>query len=333
MSFASMSGEVKGAVPKIPFDYCYTLVNRARQDAYRQNLWSFLTFESNWTSPAWIQAGTVSVTQGSPTITFDSTASAAIYAQYLQPPSAITQRQFRIGVGTIYNIWAANYSNTSAIVLTLDRNYQEPTATLQPYTILQCYYAAPVQDFWCWVSIRDMLNYNDLIYTKSRAWIDARDPQRSIYYIPTHCVPYQLDQNPASPTYQWQLFELWGQPSYVLTYQLYGIRKGVALVNDSDTMPPQIGEDCVIALATKYGYQWAEANKGDIPRGAGSDYRFLIGEVAKDYSRLFSDYRRQDRSTMDNWRTRARPRHGWGWWGAYYNGINATANPGGFFQG
>ena len=49
MSFFTMATELTGIVPKMPWDYSMTIVNRATLDAYRQNLWSFLTFESNWT--------------------------------------------------------------------------------------------------------------------------------------------------------------------------------------------------------------------------------------------------------------------------------------------
>jgi hypothetical protein len=322
-----MWNEVTGLVPKFPADYAKTLVQRAWRDVRRQNLWSFLLYESNWTSPAILNAGTVTVTQGLSTITFNAAASAAINAVALMPPSPVTQRQFRVGIGTIYNIWGLNAANPSAVVLTLDRNYQEPSGAGIPYSIYQCYYPSPVQDFWCWMSVRDMINYNTLITTAKRAEIDQRDPQRTIYYIPTHVLPYETDLNPSSPTYRNLMFELWGQPQYVLTYQLYLLRKGMAFNADSDTLPPQIGEDCVIALASKYAYQWAEANKVD-SRMTGSDYRFLVGQAEADYKRLFREYRMQDRSSVDNFATKLR--RGWAWpqLCGWYSSIAGQASPG-----
>src|SRR5208282_271815 len=110
----------------------------------------------------------------------------------------------------------------------------------------------------------------------------------------THVVPYQLDLNPASATYRYMLFELWGQPSFVLTYQLAGIRKGTGLlVNPSDTIPPQLGEDCVMSLARYYAYQWAEVSND---RRAGGGL----------YNRLLREYRLQDRSLADNFKTQLR---------------------------
>ncbi len=107
MSFFTMTTELTGIIGKMPFDYASAIINRATLDAYRQNLWSFLTFESNWTSPGWINAGNVTVQQGNNVILFDPvTATPALNAVGMYP-SPVTKRQFRTGgVGTIYNIWA-----------------------------------------------------------------------------------------------------------------------------------------------------------------------------------------------------------------------------------
>jgi len=318
-----MWSELTGLVPKLPPDYAKTLINRAWRDVRRQNLWSFLLFEGNWTSPGLLNTGTATVTQGSNQVVFNAAAATAIGAIGFYP-STVTQRQFRVGVGTIYNIWGWN-AVTSTI--TLDRPYQESSAANIAYTIYQVYYAAPMKDFWQWITVRDMVNYNDLVTTTQRSAIDARDPQRTIYYIPTNVVPYQMDMNPASSTYTWPMFELWGQPSYILTYQLYGLRKGAELVNPTDILPPQVGEDCVMARARALAYEWSEANKQDSHQ-EGADFRFLMGEAMNDYKRLFSEYRRQDRAYVDNFRTKLR-RTGplpnlFGW----YNSIAGYASPG-----
>jgi hypothetical protein len=298
----NLYNELTGIVPKISVTYAKTIINRARADTYRKNLWSFQLFEANWVSPAIINAGTCNPTQGANTVVFDSTASAALIANNVAGPfpTPLTQRQFRVGISTIYNIWS--YANNSGTVtLTLDRPFTDPGGAGQSYAVYQCYYPAPMQDFRAWITVRDIYNFNDLALDTDRNEIDLRDPQRTIFYIPTHVLPYGLNLNPASPQYQWPMFELWGQPSYVLTYQLYGLRRGVPLVNDSDTLPPQIGEDCVQALARNYAYEWAEANKGDMPRNQGSDFRFLMGDAMAQYKRLYAEYRRDDREMFDNW--------------------------------
>lgn len=412
MSFFTMTTELTGVVPKLPFDYASTIVNRATLDAYRQNLWSFLTFESNWTSPGWINAGNVTVQQGNSVILFDPvTATPALNAVGMYP-SPLTQRQFRTGgVGTIYNIWAYSipagtvttngmtiswetgttfdvFGNQNILVgqpiilggvpftvasivsptsltvttsagsasgvafstgaiATLDRPYQEPAVANQGYSIFQCYYVSPVPDFKGWAEIRDMVNYNYLFTNKTRAYFDQRDPQRTFCYIPTHVAFYQNDQNPNSATYGWPMFEMWGAPTYQLTYQLYGYRKGfvlvngvptpvsasslgsgqpVALVNPSDDLPAALGEDCVMAKARYYAYEWAEANriKGDRI----GNYIQLKNGALVEYKNLYRDYRRDDRATTDAWHTKFRRSRDWPNREASYNAIAGVASPG-----
>ena len=319
-----MQAELVGMVSWLPPDYAKTCVLRSFSDICRKNLWSFLVFEGNWTSPAIVNAGQATTVQGQNAITLNAAASAAAIAIAFGPPSTIIQRQFRVGIGTIYNIWGINASNPNAVVLTLDRLYAEPSGT-SAYQIYQVYYPAvaqqgldtvPVTDFREWIGIRDINNFNNLFTTKSRAWVNERDPQRTVYYLPTHAVPYQLDLNPASPTYKCLLFELWGQPSFVLTYQLAGIRRGDGiLVNPSDEIPPQLGEDCVMSLARYYAYQWGALN-WQAAWGPRPNFEAMMQmEVSNDrrpgrplglWNRLFAEYRMQDRSAMDNFKTRLR---------------------------
>jgi hypothetical protein len=416
-----MQSEVSGVIPRAPWDYCGTIVNRAVLDAYRQNLWSFLTFESNWTSPGWIQTGTVLVTQGSNVIQFDPMqATPAINAIGFQP-SPVTKRQFRVGVGTIYNIWQyvsiSGTVNTNVLgagaalpgaglpgsflpgfgsptlfvaewtsggnflagmngawngfqlvisgvqytivsvpspttmyltssagiqvganfqiggIATLDRPYQEPSGAAVGYSIFQCYYASPVQDFKGWAAIRDMINYNDLFFHQSRAWVDIRDPQRTWYQIPTHVVYYQNDMNPQSSTFGWPMFELWGPPTYVLTYQLYGYRKGFttvngidqALVNPADSLPSALGEDCVMAKARSYAYAWAEANrqKGDV-----GNFLQLKREDEAEFKRLYRDYRRDDMAMVNAFHTKFRRSRAYPNQEGSFNSFSGIANPG-----
>ena len=40
-----------------------------------------------------------------------------------------------------------------------------------------------------------------------------------------------------------------------------------------------------------------------MPRNVGSDFKFLSGASMANYKRLYGEYRRQDRETVDNWYT------------------------------
>ncbi len=328
MAFLDMYQELTGTIPKLPVDYAQTLVQRAYADVRRKNLWSFQLLEANWVTPNPITAGTVTTQQGSNQVVFDTTASAALAAVYPGGPlpNGLLSRQFRVGISTIYNIW--DYSIAGSIVtITLDRPYTDVSAT-SSYMAYQCYLTSPVEDFYAWINVRDITNFNDLVTMVTRKEIDERDPQRTIFYIPTHCVTYQLNLNPDSPQYRWPMFELWGQPNYSLVYQLYLIRKGQPLIQDTDEIPPQIGEDCVMALARNYAYEWAEANKGDMPRNAGSNFLFLMEKAKADYRRLFAEYRKQERELVDNWYDIRRHRSWLANIDGYYNSIGNTANPG-----
>ena len=117
MAFQDMRAELRGCVPKLPFVYTSTLINRAYRTIRESNLWSFQLFESSWITPPLISTGTVTCATGSPNITFNATAVSAINAaQLLSTYSLITQRQFRnSAAGGIYNIISYNSLTRAAI--------------------------------------------------------------------------------------------------------------------------------------------------------------------------------------------------------------------------
>lgn len=331
MAFVDMFNELTGWVPKLDVDLAKKLVNRSWTEIRRANLWSFQLFEGNWISPATVKTGTVTTTQGSNTVVFNAAAATVLDAiALLGPfPTPLIQRQFRISAATtIYNIWAWDSATRT---MTLDRPFVEASVSGSGYMVYQCYYPAPMRDWLTWIDVVDMTNFNPLNTLTTRTQINQRDPQRSIFYLPTDVAPYQTDQNPDSETFGFQLFELWGQPAYVLPYQLYGIRRGVALDDDEDDLPQGgmiVGEDAVIEGAKVYAYEWAESMKGELLRNAGPDYKFLMGKCQKRFSELIRQYRKDDRERVDNWYT-VRRRRGWlpnidG----YFNSLANTANPG-----
>lgn len=330
MALLDMMSELRGSVPKLPFSFTKTLINRAYGTIRNANLWSFQLFESSWISPPPCTTGTVTVTQGSATITFNAAAYAALLSsQTAYAYSPITIRQFRIGIGGIYNIISINFSTGVAL---LDRIYGDsPSGASQSYTVYQAYYAAPYSDFLTWKSVRNQSMFLDLGLEMTRAEVDARDPQRSWYQFPTEVVPLGVDMRGsgtanASATLGYPMFELWGQATTPFTYQCYGIRKGVDLSLPTDTLPFAIPEHLVLAKARRYAYEWAEANKEMSPRSQGPDFRFLMGATEDEYKKELTKYRRQDKELVDNWfSTRAAS------WGSkafgYYNTIAGVAGP------
>lgn len=326
MSFQSMASELRGSMPKMPYPFAQTLINRAWREVRDKNLWSFQLAEGQWISPAQITTGTATTIQGSTIIQMDADATAAIQANGSTVYSLITQRQFRIGSGGVYNIIAWNPGTGQ---LTVDRMYGELSETNASYFIYQVYYPSPSKTFLRFMTVRDMQNFNDLFIVTTREELDQQDPQRTWWTFPTHVIPYKPDNRQGTSTPGYMLHELWGAPQYNLNYQLLYIDKGGPLVNPTDELPMAIGEDVVLAKARTYAYEWAEGNKGALERNQGPDYRFLMGAAEKQFETLFKNYRREDRETCDNFFSAGR-KSGYGRQWGQYNSISGTANPGWF---
>ena len=325
-----MQAELRGSLPKLPYAYSKTLVNRAWRKVRESHLWSFNLFVSNWITPPALTGGqgTVTVVQGSPSITFDATAVTAINALVAANPYApATVFQFRIGVGDIYSIIA--YNNVTGAA-TLDRMWADPGGASLTFQLYQLYYPAPYKDFLGWLTVRNMQMFIDMDLTKNRQWVDATDPQRTWYQFPTKVIPYGIDTRGqgtanASATLGYPLFELWGQPVAPFTYACYGMRRGTDLVNPTDTLPAGIGEDLVTALARVYAYEWALANMDIVPRSQGPDWRFLIGQAQAVYNALLVQYRRQDKEFCNNYFSQFGMPMGVGI--GIYNTISGIASP------
>src|SRR5438477_215032 len=144
MSLLDMQNELRGCVPKVPLAYCKTLVNRAWRTVRERNLWSFQLFEGEWITPGIVTGtGQATVTQGLNTVSLDAAATTFLDAALLaQPWSGITQRQFRVQLSGIYNIWDydPNGNGAGLGLLTLDRQFAESSGTGNGYQIYQCYY-------------------------------------------------------------------------------------------------------------------------------------------------------------------------------------------------
>lgn len=329
--------ELRGSVPKLPFAFAKTLVNRAWRNIRESNLWSFQLSEYAWITPPPLTTGTATFSTGFDTVTFDSTAQAAIASwQTANPYALFTTQQFRggnvAGLSGIYNIIAYDGAGTA----TLDRIYADPGGTNAAYTVFQCYYVAPWTDFYALLSVRNMQMFLNLDLNHTRSWVDARDPQRSWYQFPTHVIPWGADQRGSqqsqdgkyypSATLGQMLFELWGIPITPFTYDVYAIRRGSDLVNPTDTLPYNIGQDLVMELAKYYAYEWAEANKDMVPRAQGPDFRFLMGQTMDWYKKLLSQYKRDDKEALDNYLHYKEPDIASMAFG-YYNTISGVSGP------
>src|SRR2546426_4051499 len=201
-------GFLMGSVPRLSVFLADQLINSAWQDIQTSRRWSFQVAETVLQAPGQITVGAASVTQFSNQVVGNAAASAAWTG--LSNP-ILTLRQFRVPTGPIYNIIAADFSVPAAVVLTLDRDYQEITNPTATYLVYRCYYQAPSSDFLKWTSVVDPFNGYQLGLAMTKPEIDMADPLRGALSNPTVISSYKYEtigNDPDVPT-----FELWPHPT------------------------------------------------------------------------------------------------------------------------
>lgn len=322
MSLSTMIAEMRGCVPGYSAILARTHVREAWRDIRKMTGWSFQLGTGSVSTPGKVSDGTVTVQLGSNVVIADAAATAA-WAAAGTPLSFLSQRQFRVGAGTIYNIISYDDGTTSPAdpavnnnfpfaTIVLDRLYSDLVASNAPqptqgYTIYQCYFASPVRNFNAWEGFCDVTN---VIWLKcnaghdDRVRIDRSDPQRQIFSNPGTLLPYGVDTRPGSSTIGHMMYELYPQPQAQYAYQTWYTFDGPDLVAPGDTLPYPMTEDVVKSRARVKAYEWAEANKNQSnPRGAGSDYRFLMGSAQSEFTQQIHDLRMLDRDRCDMWKS------------------------------
>lgn len=308
MSLSTMVAENRGCVSDYSAALSRIHIRNAWVDIRNLKGWSFQLVNTGFTVPGLVNAGSVTVNLGAMTVLGDATASAA-WATASNPTSLITQRQFRIGQGTIYDIVAADFTNPAAAVLTLDRPwidayYLGPT---QGYSIYQPYIVAPVASFQAWEYFLDVRNVIALQVNNTRdilEKVNEADPQRQVFSNPGNLFPHGVDSRPGSATLGYPRFELYPQPQSIYVYSAGYSWAGPELtdVPSQSAVPTPITEHVVKTLARVKAYEWAEANKNqDNPRGMGADYRFLMQSAQAEYSAQIKEIRSIDRDIYDAW--------------------------------
>lgn len=309
---ADMIGELSGNVAGVDQAYAKTLINEAWEDVRRMGGWSFQFGETGFTVPGALATGTVTLRFGSATVIGDANATAA-WSTASQYGSLITQRQFRSGgtsgAGTMYDIIAYNPTGSGAFAtLTLNRPFTDPLTSLtapvavQEYFVYQPYIVAPVKGFRRWLTVYDIANSGWLMVRGDRRAKPGpgNDPQRQIFANPDRLLALGTDTRQNSSTAGWQRYELWPGPQNQYLYQAWYLHFGPDLVNLSDELPVGIPESMIKARARYRCYEQAEANKDpNNPRGAGADFRFLMGAADKQFTAQLKQARIEDRDKCD----------------------------------
>jgi hypothetical protein len=297
MAFANLWSELLGHVPELDSLLAQTLINRAWKDIREARQWSWLRGFGVMVAPQNITTGTVSVTQFSKTVTLDSAANAAL--NNLNNP-LITQRQFRVSQGPIYNI--AGYSNGSS-TLTLDRPYMEQNLTGAPYACYRCYYQPVdssgnlVSDFLLFKSIINPIDGYAIVGENlrlTRQEIDARDPTRGSQDVMYTLANFSVDSNGVP------IFEAWPHPTSARAYLCLYIKRGAELSSSVD-LPVTLSSHMVIEHAMDYVCDWAMENTGRYPSLKGVDWRLLKAEHSRKYKTMLNDaMRNDDNLLLDN---------------------------------
>lgn len=309
MSLSSMIAEMRGVVPNYSAALARTHLRNGWQDIRNLKGWSFQVGNTGYTVPGLVNAGSVTVTLGSNQVIGDTAATAA-WATASNPTSLITQRQFRTGQGTIYNIIAYDTTtNAPFATLTLDRVWIDSyyLGSGQAYSMYQPYIVAPVPNFQAWEFFMDVRNVIHLDVNNTRGiWekVNQADPQRQIFSNPGNVIPHGVDTRPGSSTFGYPVFELYPQPQSIFVYQVGYSWAGAELTDIPNTsaVPYPMTEHCIKTLARVKAYEFAEANKNAAnPRGAGADYRFLMQSAMAEYSAQLKEIRSIDRDIYDAW--------------------------------
>ena len=284
MAFQDYYSELIGAVPALPPTLAQTFVNRAWKELRDLRLWSFLIGFNDIPTPVAISAGTASVVFNTNTVNVDSTAGPALNAVALSnPPLSGTigvGRQFRLAPGPLYTItgWVYN-SGPGTGVITLDRNFEGPTANNQAYQVYKAYYNPPVADFLRYIAVTNMstaytITNRSLLYSQSR--LAEVDPQRTqqgdAYYLSQFTIP---------PTGN-VVHEFYPHPTNGALYTTVYRRRGADLSATVD-LPYSFPSDLLLNRAYNHSYRWALSNCGNIPQLANTNWMYLLEVNKKEY--------------------------------------------------
>lgn len=308
-----LSAQLSGDIPGLPQAFARKHVNEAFAEVKRERLWSWNIGEGILLTPQILQgAGTVSVVNGNPFITFDTIARSAIAPFLLQNPPFI-QYQFRVGAGPIYNY--VTYDPSTGIAM-LDRIYGETTFGGATFATYKCYYGPPsvdgtqtgqVQDFLRYLSINNttqgyVISGRRLYMTREE--LNRRDPLRGAQGNPYYAATYRPTPNSsalpqASGGQGIMLYELWPHPTYQQSL-LCQYEKDHFTMQPYDYFPVPANLKLIQFKAQEYAYRWAIVNQGRIPELRGVDWRYLLEEVKRSYSLELVTAKRQDNEIMLN---------------------------------
>ena len=132
------------------------------------------------------------------------------------------------------------------------------------------------------------------------------DPARQIASNPWAMLPIGLDlrgqgTDTPSATLGQQLYEMYPYPTVEIAYMWWAVVDWPHLVNNSDTLPPQITEEVVTQKALTWAYRDAESRKDVMAaKGSGGNYLALKRQAEEDFLDRLKTLRLKDRDAVDS---------------------------------
>ncbi len=307
MTLLEFTAELTGTLPGLSPMLAQRHIQRAWQDIQNERRWSFLVVDAAIVCPVMLTAGSFAITQFSPTVTANATASAALLPFVTGTP-LLTQMQIRFGgtstltAGQIYRIMAVDDSNPTALVLTLDRELVEITNAVSTYQCYRCYVTPPQSNFLAWDQIVDMTYGFKLKLNYTSGSFDVMDPQRTSQGDAYYCGffrgagPYGTN-NTADPNQITgaPIYELWPAPTSGRNFYTRFNLKGLDLADQTYSQPTQIEDQLILERAYGwYSYKFAQANVSNFPTLKNANWLAMIQESRGAYKELLTKAKRDD---------------------------------------
>ena len=236
-NYAQVWNQVLLRAPDVGPMIAQNLVRNAFLRVAERRRWSWLIKFGQFISPAVYNTGTVTVTQGSATVTGSGTAWT----------SALLYRQFRIGLtAPIYTIQSVD----SATQITLDSAYGSTTASGAVYQIYQCFYSTP-SDYHSMLTLWDpQMNWQLYLNVKQEE-LNLVDAQRATMGN-AYCVSYRdtstLTTNISAGQPGVPRLELWPHATARVFPFLYEAR-ATDLIDSGALLPRYIRGDMLLEMA------------------------------------------------------------------------------------
>src|SRR5258708_664716 len=193
-------------------------------------------------------------------------------------------RQIRQSTGPLYNIVGANFTVPAAVVLTLDRPYQEPSIAGAGYNMYQAYYPPtdpatnnPTADFTKWLSVWDPINAYPLKLNATQEWLNSVDPQRADMGQPYFVSSYRdIPDSNGNPI---PYFELWPSPTDGVSRKCLYKKGALDFQLPTDALPSELSVEILEIRARYRAYEWAMANAGTHPELQKTNWMMLMKNI------------------------------------------------------